>query len=120
MPTQALIGRPAVVAGYPSLPQVRAASSIPQLSEDDVRKRIFTVCKNFDKITAEKLQMGSNFMSDLGLDSLDHVELIMAVEDEFGFEISDTDAEKLVTPAEIVKYVVFRQSPKAEWDLNAM
>lgn len=44
-------------------------------------------------------------MNDLGLDSLDHVEVIMAMEDEFQFEIPDRDAEKLLRPIDIVKYV---------------
>lgn len=48
-------------------------------------------------------------MNDLGLDSLDHVEIIMAMEDEFSFEIPDTDAEKLLTPADIVRYVGDRE-----------
>ena len=47
----------------------------------------------------------SHFINDLGLDSLDHVEVIMAMEDEFGFEIPDDHAEKLLTPAKIVQYV---------------
>ena len=47
----------------------------------------------------------SHFINDLGLDSLDHVEVIMAVEDEFGFEIPDEHAEKLLTPAKIAQYV---------------
>jgi NADH dehydrogenase (ubiquinone) 1 alpha/beta subcomplex 1 len=44
-------------------------------------------------------------MKDLGLDSLDHVEVIMAIEDEFGFEISDSDAERLMRPKDILQYV---------------
>lgn len=44
-------------------------------------------------------------MNDLGLDSLDHVEVIMAMEDEFQFEIPDRDAEKLLRPIDIVRYV---------------
>jgi len=63
------------------------------------------VCKAFDKISADKLALDSHFINDLGLDSLDHVEVIMAVEDEFGFEIPDEHAEKLITPSHIVKYV---------------
>lgn len=47
-------------------------------------------------------------MNDLGLDSLDHVEVIMAMEDEFGFEIPDADAEKLLKPSDIVRYVADR------------
>lgn len=43
------------------------------------------------------------------MDSLDHVEVIMAIEDEFGFEIPDADAERLLKPADIVRYVADRE-----------
>merc|ERR1712141_540913 len=74
-------------------------------SKADVESRVLTVCKAFDKITADKLTLDSHFINDLGLDSLDHVEVIMAIEDEFGFEIPDGHAEKLLTPVKIVEYV---------------
>ena len=67
--------------------------------------RVLQVCKAFDKVTADKVSLDSHFINDLGLDSLDHVEVIMAIEDEFGFEISDEHAEKLLTPAKIAQYV---------------
>lgn len=51
------------------------------------------------------MSLESHFINDLGLDSLDHVEVIMAIEDEFGFEIPDMDAEKLLRPADIVRWV---------------
>lgn len=63
------------------------------------------VLKLYDKINPEKLQASSHFMKDLGLDSLDQVEIIMAMEDEFGFEIPDASAEKLMTPEEIVQFI---------------
>lgn len=50
------------------------------------------------------------------MDSLDHVEVIMAMEDEFGFEIPDVDAEKLLRPADIVRYVADREDIY-EWTL---
>jgi len=84
------------------LPVVRYAST---LSQDQIESRVIAVCKAFDKISADKLTLDSHFINDLGLDSLDHVEVIMAVEDEFGFEIPDEHAEKLITPSHIVKYV---------------
>lgn len=56
-------------------------------------------------ISLTQLKLDSHFIKDLGLDSLDHVEVIMAMEDEFGFEIPDNDAEKLSRPADIVKYI---------------
>merc|ERR1712088_1025503 len=75
-------------------------------SKTDVESRVLAVCKAFDKITADKVSLESHFINDLGLDSLDHVEVIMAVEDEFGFEIPDEHAEKLLTPGKIAQYVV--------------
>ncbi|KDR15452.1 acyl carrier protein, mitochondrial isoform X1 [Zootermopsis nevadensis] len=78
-------------------------------SMDQIRDRVLSVCRAYDKVTADKLTIESHFMNDLGLDSLDHVEVIMAMEDEFGFEIPDTDAEKLVRPADIVRYVADKE-----------
>lgn len=63
------------------------------------------VLKLYDKINPDKVTFDSHFINDLGLDSLDHVEIIMAMEDEFGFEIPDDHAEKLLTPGKIVTYV---------------
>ena len=57
-----------------------------------------------------QLTIDSHFMNDLGLDSLDHVEVIMSIEDEFGFEIPDAHAEKLLKPADIVQYVLDKKS----------
>ena len=70
-----------------------------------VRDRVMLVLKLYDKINPEKLTHESHFINDLGLDSLDHVEIIMAMEDEFGFEIPDDFAEKLLTPAKVIQYV---------------
>eukprot|EP00092_Neocalanus_flemingeri_P024597 GFUD01026676.1.p1 GENE.GFUD01026676.1~~GFUD01026676.1.p1 ORF type:complete len:147 (+),score=32.52 GFUD01026676.1:48-488(+) len=94
-----------VVPQHPAwrdLPITRFAST---LTQDQIESRVLAVCKAFDKISADKLTLDSHFINDLGLDSLDHVEVIMAVEDEFGFEIPDEHAEKLITPSHIVKYV---------------
>merc|ERR1712241_969140 len=79
--------------------------SATSLATAEIEARVLNVCKAFDKITADKLTLESHFINDLGLDSLDHVEVIMAVEDEFGFEVPDEHAEKLLTPALIVEYV---------------
>ena len=47
----------------------------------------------------------STFIDDLGADSLDTVELVMAFEEEFGSEISDSDAEKILTVGDAVKFI---------------
>lgn len=56
-----------------------------------------------------QLTVDSHFINDLGLDSLDHVEVIMAMEDEFGFEIPDSDTERLMKPSDIVRYVADKE-----------
>ncbi|XP_043679258.1 acyl carrier protein, mitochondrial isoform X1 [Vespula pensylvanica] len=89
--------------------QVRLYSSKPPLTLDIIRQRVLLLLNLYDKIDPKKLCLESHFINDLGLDSLDHVEVIMAVEDEFGFEIPDMDAEKLLTPGLIVRYVADRE-----------
>ncbi|XP_028267137.1 NADH:ubiquinone oxidoreductase subunit AB1b [Parambassis ranga] len=83
----------------------RQYGDLPPLTLENIKDRVMYVLKLYDKISPEKLQTTSHFMKDLGLDSLDQVEIIMAMEDEFGFEIPDAEAEKLMTPDEIVQYV---------------
>jgi len=56
--------------------------------------------------TAESaVSMEASFIDDLGADSLDIVELIMALEEEFDIEIPDADAEKVVTVGDVVEYI---------------
>ncbi|KAI9518367.1 NADH dehydrogenase 1, alpha/beta subcomplex subunit 1 ndufab1/ACP [Dissostichus eleginoides] len=91
---------------FPSLDVLcRQYGQLPPLTLESIEERVLYVLKLYDKINPEKLQATSHFMKDLGLDSLDQVEIIMAMEDEFGFEIPDGEAEKLMTPDEIVQYI---------------
>lgn len=67
------------------------------------------------KIVVEKLgvdenevTLSSKFKEDLGADSLDTVELVMALEEEFNCQISDEEAEKLTTVGEVVEYIKAR------------
>jgi acyl carrier protein len=56
-------------------------------------------------VDAEKVTEGASFIEDLGADSLDTVELVMAFEEEFGIEIPDDAAESIVTVGDAVKYI---------------
>lgn len=56
-------------------------------------------------VKAEEVTPAASFIDDLGADSLDTVELVMALEEEFGIEIPDEDAEKMTTVADAVKYI---------------
>ena len=56
-------------------------------------------------VKKEEVTDDAKFIDDLGADSLDTVELVMALEEEFGIEIPDEDAEKMVTVGEAIKYI---------------
>uniref|UniRef100_A0AC34GSJ2 Acyl carrier protein n=1 Tax=Panagrolaimus sp. ES5 TaxID=591445 RepID=A0AC34GSJ2_9BILA len=88
-----------------SIEQNRFYSAKAPLSLKTVEERIKLVLSLYDKIDPNKLTMDSDFFKDLGLDSLDHVEVIMAIEDEFGFEIPDGDSDRLKTPKDIFRYI---------------
>lgn len=71
------------------------------MSEDKVKQIIM------DKlgVGAEEVTLEASFTEDLGADSLDTVELVMAFESEFDIEIPDDDAEKLTTVGDAIKYM---------------
>ncbi len=56
-------------------------------------------------VAEASVTMDSSFIDDLGADSLDIVELVMALEEEFDIEIPDSDAEKVVTVGDVVDYI---------------
>jgi len=73
--------------------------------------------KKVKSIVADKLSIGdeqiteqASFIDDLGADSLDTVELVMALEDEFGLDIPDEDAEKLTTVGKAMDYIMSKVS----------
>ena len=69
--------------------------------EDDVRKIIVDQLG----VDAAQVTTEARFIDDLGADSLDTVELIMALEEKFGIEVPDEDAEKLVTVGKAIEYI---------------
>ena len=70
-------------------------------TEDRIKKIVVDqLGVNADQITPE-----AKFIDDLGADSLDTVELVMALEEEFGNEIPDEEAEKLTTVGDVIQYI---------------
>ncbi|CAL9224736.1 unnamed protein product [Arabidopsis halleri] len=65
------------------------------LDKSEVTDRVLSVVKNFQKVESSKVTPKAHFNNDLGLDSLDTVEVVMALEEEFGFEIPDNEADKI-------------------------
>ncbi|KAH7718016.1 acyl carrier protein [Aphelenchoides avenae] len=75
----------------------------------NTEERILLVLSLYDKINPEKLTLDSDFFKDLGLDSLDFVEVMTALEDEFMFEIPDGDADRFKTPRDVWRYICDRE-----------
>jgi acyl carrier protein len=73
--------------------------------EKSVEKRVMEIIVEQLKIDPEVVTLEAHFIDDLGADSLDLVELIMAMEEEFSLEISDEDAEKIQTVQDAVNYI---------------
>jgi len=67
--------------------------------------KIKTIIADQLGVKLEEVMPKASFVDDLGADSLDTVELIMALEEEFEIEIADEDAEKIKTVGDIIKYI---------------
>jgi acyl carrier protein len=77
--------------------------------DNSIEARVKRVIAEQLGVSEAEIKPESSFVDDLGADSLDTVELIMAVEDEFHMEIADEDAEKFVNMQTIVDYVTANQ-----------
>jgi acyl carrier protein len=71
----------------------------------DIQKKVIEIiCEQLD-VEAEAVVLEASFVDDLGADSLDQVELIMAIEEEFDVSIPDEDAEKIVKVSDAIEYI---------------
>ena len=71
----------------------------------DVANKVKKMVVDHLGVEESKVIDEANFIDDLGADSLDTVELVMAFEEEFGSEISDSDAEKILTVGDAIKFI---------------
>jgi acyl carrier protein len=71
----------------------------------DIAERVKKIVVEHLGVDAEKVTEGASFIDDLGADSLDTVELVMAFEEEFGCEIPDDAAEKIVTVKDAIDFI---------------
>ena len=71
----------------------------------DTAERVKKIVVEHLNVDADKVTENASFIEDLGADSLDTVELVMAFEEEFGIEIPDDAAESIVTVGDAVKYI---------------
>ncbi|OBZ79255.1 Acyl carrier protein, mitochondrial [Grifola frondosa] len=100
--------------------QCAAFSAAAGLTKEQITTRVIDVLKGFEKVKPEKLSTNSSFMEDLGLDSLDAVEVVMAVEEttygdnavkEFSIEIPDAEADEIRTVQQAIDYIA--KTPEA-------
>ena len=79
------------------------------MADQTIDQRVSTIIVDQLNVNEEQVTAGASFLDDLGADSLDLVELIMAFEEEFKDEIDgeipETDAEKLLTVGDVIKYI---------------
>ena len=71
----------------------------------DISSKVKKMVVDHLGVDESKVTDESNFIDDLGADSLDTVELVMAFEEEFGSEISDNEAEKILTVGDAIKFI---------------
>jgi len=72
---------------------------------EDVASKVKKMVVDHLGVDETKVNEEANFIDDLGADSLDTVELVMAFEEEFGAEISDSEAEKILTVGDAIKFI---------------
>lgn len=77
-----------------------------------VEEKIKSIISEQLSVKAEEVTPQASFIDDLGADSLDTVELIMALEEEFSIEIPDEDAEKMTTVGDAIKYIETKSTAK--------
>ncbi|CAL9135849.1 acyl carrier protein 1, mitochondrial-like [Musa acuminata AAA Group] len=75
------------------------------LTREEVVDRVLDVVKSFPKVDPAKVTPDVHFQTDLGLDSLDNVEIVMALEEEFKLEIPDKEADQIVSCPLAVEYI---------------
>ena len=75
------------------------------MSTEEVFEKVKGIIVEQLGVSDHSVTMEASFIDDLGADSLDIVELVMALEEEFDMEIPDADAEKVVTVGDVVEYI---------------
>lgn len=84
------------------------------MSEEEIFEKLRLILIDQLKVDEEKITLEATFIDDLDADSLEMVDLIIAIEEEFHISVSDEDAEKIKTVADAVKMLYIKISTKSE------
>jgi acyl carrier protein len=87
---------------------------IPQEPPKSIEEKIKDIILKYSKVKREELTLDADFTRDLGVDSLETIEMVMDSEEEFGIEIPDEDAEKLNTVGKAIEYIKRKLKEKEE------
>ena len=85
-----------------------------EMTKDEIRAKIKKIVVENLGVSEDQVTDDAQFAQDLGADSLDQVELVMSLEEEFGAEIRDEDADSLNTVGDAINYIEKRIADKAE------
>ena len=91
-------------------PRATNFNQINFMAEKSIEEKVKDIIVEQLGVNPEQVTPQASFIEDLGADSLDIVELVMAFEEEFGVEVPDEDAEKLQTVGDVIKYIEDKSS----------
>lgn len=97
-----------LVSAAPRLQAIRCYSSFPELTRDIAKERILELLEGNEKVgsSGKTITEESSFIQDLGLDSLDVVEVVMELEHEFNIQIPDNEADSLKTVGQTIDFIL--------------
>lgn len=88
------------------------------MSTEPIQEKVKKIISEQLGVNEENVKGGTSFVDDLGADSLDIVELVMAMEEEFDIEIPDEEAEKLKTVQDVFNYIETKQKSNGKTQLT--
>ena len=84
------------------------------MTNEAIEKKVKEIIIEQLGVSEDKVTLDAKFDDDLGADSLDRVELVMSLEEEFGLEIPDEEAEKISTVGQAIKYIEEHSEKQSE------
>jgi acyl carrier protein len=101
---------PGLSGGCRTFPRATNTNRTNFMAEKSIEEKVKDIIVEQLGVNPEQVTPQASFIEDLGADSLDIVELVMAFEEEFGVEVPDEDAEKLQTVGDVIKYIEEKSS----------